>query len=153
MNRFNQNLYFYNNLDDRFEAAAKQVDILKERLSNDVLLKLYGLYKQSLNGNNRSTPAGMLDFKGKAKWDAWKLESGKGKTKAKNEYIELVNQIIKYGNVENLIRVLNFTWKNPYQTNKDLIGVLTYTTDHSTVRNTLYGSALNRLGSSIFPPL
>lgn len=99
MNKLDKDLYLhrqyiqFDDLDSRFEAASNEVHRLKERPSDDVLLKLYGLYKQSLEGNNRSIPAGMLDFKGKAKWNAWKLESGKGKTKAKNEYIKLVDQI------------------------------------------------------------
>lgn len=82
-------------LDERFKVAATEVQLLKERPSDDVLLKLYGLYKQSLTGNNRTIQPGMLDFKGKAKWNAWKAESGKGKNKSKKEYIEIVNNLQK----------------------------------------------------------
>lgn len=32
----------------------------------------------------------MLDFKGKAKWDAWSGKKGMDKSDAENKYIELV---------------------------------------------------------------
>ncbi len=32
----------------------------------------------------------MLDFKGKAKWNAWNEEKGKDKEVAKKEYVEFV---------------------------------------------------------------
>ena len=78
-----------------FDVAVEKVRNLQERPSDEILLKLYGLYKQSINGNNHTQNASMFDFKGKAKWNAWTSESGKGKNKSKKEYIDLVNKLIK----------------------------------------------------------
>lgn len=83
-----------NDLDERFEQAAKTILKIKGIPSNEVKLKLYGLYKQAKYGNNKTEQPGMLDFKAKAKWNAWKNEAGKGKSKAKIEYIEFVNNYI-----------------------------------------------------------
>lgn len=80
-------------IDEQFESAAKSVFNLKNRPSDDQMLHLYGLYKQSLFGNNKTPKPGVFDFKGKEKWNAWKNVSGKGKTKAKHEYINLVEQL------------------------------------------------------------
>lgn len=41
---------------------------------------------------------GMLDFKGKAKWDAWNAKSGTSKNEAKEAYVQLAEKMIdKYG--------------------------------------------------------
>ena len=36
---------------------------------------------------------GMLDFKGKAKWDAWEGKKGMGLTEAKEKYIAFAAQL------------------------------------------------------------
>lgn len=38
---------------------------------------------------------GMMDLKGKAKWDAWKLKEGMPQDNAKEAYIKLVNTLIE----------------------------------------------------------
>lgn len=78
--------------DELFENATKRVFEL-DFLSDENKLLLYGLYKQATIGNNKTTQPTMLDFKGKAKWDAWKKHSGKGHSRAKTEYVALVNQL------------------------------------------------------------
>jgi diazepam-binding inhibitor (GABA receptor modulating acyl-CoA-binding protein) len=35
----------------------------------------------------------MLDFKGKAKWEAWEANKGKSKENAQQEYVTLVQQL------------------------------------------------------------
>lgn len=84
----------YNYTDELFETAAKRVFEL-EVVSDENKLKLYGLFKQSTMGNNKTSQPSMLDFKGKAKWNAWKKQSGKGKARAKTEYIAFVDQLFK----------------------------------------------------------
>ena len=65
-----------------FEAAAKAI---KEsgnsgaKMSDDELLQIYALYKQGSIGDNKTDRPGMLDLKGKAKWDAWTKLAGKSK--------------------------------------------------------------------------
>ena len=36
---------------------------------------------------------GMLDFKGKAKWDAWEGKKGMGQNEAKEKYIAFATQL------------------------------------------------------------
>lgn len=86
--------YEDNQVDNLFEQAIQQVQQL-HNIADQQKLKLYGLYKQSLFGNNKTDKPGFTDFKGKAKWNAWKHESGKGSSKAKNEYIQYVNELLK----------------------------------------------------------
>jgi diazepam-binding inhibitor (GABA receptor modulating acyl-CoA-binding protein) len=84
----------FDNLDNLFEIAVNEVNGLKIRPSDDFLLNLYGLYKQSIEGNNRSPKPSILDFKGKAKWNAWNIQKGKGKNTSKKQYIQLVNNLV-----------------------------------------------------------
>ena len=50
-------------------------------------LVLYGLFKQANVGDCDTARPGMLDLKGKAKWDAWNSNKGKSKDTAMEEYI------------------------------------------------------------------
>ena len=43
---------------------------------DDRKLLVYALYKQATEGDVNTKRPGMLDFKGKAKWDAWKKQEG-----------------------------------------------------------------------------
>jgi diazepam-binding inhibitor (GABA receptor modulating acyl-CoA-binding protein) len=83
-----------NILEEKFIISSQEVQNLKQKPSDQELLKLYGLYKQSLFGNNNTEQPSFFDFKAKAKWNAWYNESGKGKTRTKKEYIEFV-EILK----------------------------------------------------------
>ncbi|CDH56529.1 acyl--binding protein [Lichtheimia corymbifera JMRC:FSU:9682] len=76
-----------------FETAAKEVQELKNKPSNDELLKLYALYKQATVGDVNTERPGAFDFKGKAKWDAWNELKGKSQEEAEKEYIEFVQQL------------------------------------------------------------
>ena len=76
-----------------FEQAVADSKNLSERPSNDILLKLYGLYKQVTDGDVHGERPGGFDFKGAAKYDAWEAQKGKNKEDAAKEYIELVNSL------------------------------------------------------------
>jgi diazepam-binding inhibitor (GABA receptor modulator, acyl-CoA-binding protein) len=52
-----------------FEKAAQDVK-RRTHLANDVLLELYGLYKQATCGDNTSDKPGVFDMRGRAKWNA-----------------------------------------------------------------------------------
>lgn len=54
------------------------------------MLDLYGLFKQANVGDVNTARPGMLDFKGKAKWDAWKSREGMSKEDAMTAYVALV---------------------------------------------------------------
>ena len=82
-------------LAQEFEQAALDSKNLDERPSNEILLKLYGLFKQAKEGDNdQSEPSG-FDFKAIAKHQAWKSLSGKSSDEAMREYVELVNSLKK----------------------------------------------------------
>lgn len=81
-------------LQEDFDKAAENVKILKETPSDGDLLELYGLFKQSTVGNVNTDRPGMLDFKGKAKWDAWKHKEGTDSEKAKQDYVNKANELI-----------------------------------------------------------
>ncbi|RKP35331.1 acyl-CoA-binding protein, partial [Dimargaris cristalligena] len=76
-----------------FDAAAAQTDTFTSKPTNDELLKLYGLFKQGTVGDVNTERPGMMDFKGKAKWDAWKAKEGTSKEDAQAQYIALVAEL------------------------------------------------------------
>ncbi len=76
-----------------FQKAAEDVLKLKS-CSDENKLKLYGLYKQANVGDCNTDKPGFLDFKGKAKWEAWNAVKGKDKEVAKHEYVELVLSLL-----------------------------------------------------------
>ncbi len=78
----------------KFEQAQQDVNKLTERPSNENLLKLYALFKQSTEGDNSNDRPGGFDFKAIAKHDAWASESGKDKEQAMTEYVELVESLL-----------------------------------------------------------
>ncbi|CDS40408.1 acyl coenzyme A binding protein [Echinococcus multilocularis] len=58
-----------------FATAAAEVQTLPY-CSDDDKLYLYGLYKQATVGDVNTAKPGMLDVKGKAKWEAWNGRKG-----------------------------------------------------------------------------
>ena len=78
-----------------FEEALAQSKQLSSRPSNDVLLKMYSLYKQATEGDVSGERPGGFDFKGIAKYDAWQELKGKPSDEAKAEYINLVTELSK----------------------------------------------------------
>ena len=62
---------------EEFEAAIARVNGLPKTPPNDVLLKLYGLYKQATAGDVSGKRPGMLDVRGRAKYDAWAGRAGR----------------------------------------------------------------------------
>ena len=59
-------------------------------LGNDVLLALYALYKQATAGDASGSRPGMLDLRGRAKYDAWASHRGMTADAAMTAYISLV---------------------------------------------------------------
>ena len=82
----------------RFEQAAKDVTTLSQPPENDAMLKLYGMYKQATKGDCSGARPGMLDFVGRAKYDAWKELSGKTQDEAKQMYISFVDNLVAQDN-------------------------------------------------------
>lgn len=59
-------------------------------LGNDVLLQLYALFKQATAGDVGGSRPGMLDLRGRAKYDAWAQRKGMTRDAAMTAYIALV---------------------------------------------------------------
>jgi diazepam-binding inhibitor (GABA receptor modulating acyl-CoA-binding protein) len=78
----------------KFEDAQARVKTLKSTPGNDQLLALYALYKQSTTGDVTGKRPGMMDFKGRAKFDAWEGKRGTSKDKAMEAYVALVDQLV-----------------------------------------------------------
>ena len=77
----------------KFEDAQKRVKELKKTPSNDDLLQLYAFYKQATSGDVSGSRPGMLDMKGRAKFDAWSGKKGISKDDAMTKYVALVDRL------------------------------------------------------------
>lgn len=83
---------------DEFSAAQQRVKQLKTTPSPDELLELYALYKQATAGDASGDRPGMLDFKGRAKYDAWASRRGTSREDAARTYVGVVQRLVaKYG--------------------------------------------------------
>jgi acyl-CoA-binding protein len=81
-------------LNSQFEKAAQDVKTLSSRPDNETLLKLYSLFKQGTEGDVSGKRPGMLDLKGRAKYDAWADLKGLGSDEAKQKYVDLVQSLL-----------------------------------------------------------
>jgi acyl-CoA-binding protein len=79
--------------DAEFAMALEAVEQLPERPSNEELLRLYGLYKQATQGDATGGRPGRMDFKGRAKYDAWAALAGTPADDAKRRYVDLVEEL------------------------------------------------------------
>ena len=78
----------------QFEKAVSDSKTLSQKPSNEILLKLYSLYKQATEGDiNTEPPANPFDFVSKAKYEAWNSLKGKSKDEAMDEYTILVDKL------------------------------------------------------------
>jgi diazepam-binding inhibitor (GABA receptor modulating acyl-CoA-binding protein) len=76
-----------------FETAADEVTKLKTSPSNEEKLEIYALFKQTTVGDCNTSRPGMLDFTGKAKWDAWNAKKGMATGDAEAAYIKNVAEL------------------------------------------------------------
>ena len=81
-------------LQELFLEAVTNSKTLSEKPANDTLLKLYALYKQATEGDNKEEgPSNMFDFVAKFKHEAWAKLQGITKDDAMQQYIDLVKQL------------------------------------------------------------
>ncbi|HEX8108073.1 MAG TPA: acyl-CoA-binding protein [Kofleriaceae bacterium] len=78
-------------LAQRFADAQARIRQVSS-LGNDVLLELYGLYKQATAGDASGSRPGMLDIRGRAKYDAWAARKGTTADAAMTAYIAVVDR-------------------------------------------------------------
>lgn len=81
-------------LREQFEKAVADSKYLNKKPSNETLLKLYSLYKQSTEGDiNIDPPTNQLDFISKAKYEAWTALKGTTIEVAMSYYVDLINKL------------------------------------------------------------
>lgn len=78
-------------IDDQFAAAQAKIKPVTG-LGNDVMLDLYALFKQATSGDVKGDRPGMLDMKGRAKFDAWTKRKGLTREAAITQYVALVDK-------------------------------------------------------------
>ena len=82
------------NIKEQFEKAALESKELAQKPSNETLLQLYSLYKQSTGGDvTGEAPSNPFDFVNKAKYDAWQAIKGTTSDAAMQQYVDLVNKL------------------------------------------------------------
>jgi len=82
--------------DEAFNKAQAQLVKLSDLPPREVIMKIYGLYKQTTVGDINISKPGFFstDLKSKAKYDAWQKYKGLSKDDAKLEYIKTVQELI-----------------------------------------------------------
>lgn len=77
-----------------FEDASESVKHLSSKPSDDIMLELYGLYKQGTIGDVNTERPGFWDLVGKAKWDSWDSFKGTSVDEAQAKYVALVEKLL-----------------------------------------------------------
>ena len=80
-------------INSRFEQASIAAKSLSDRPDNDTMLQLYALYKQGSAGDVSGAKPGFFDFVATAKYEAWENTKGLSQDDAKNQYINLVQNL------------------------------------------------------------
>uniref|UniRef100_A0A8P0NNQ1 Acyl-CoA-binding protein n=2 Tax=Canis lupus familiaris TaxID=9615 RepID=A0A8P0NNQ1_CANLF len=85
-------------IEAEFDKAAEDVKHLKTKPADDEMLYIYSHYKQATVGDINTERPGLLDLRGKAKWDAWNQLKGTSKEDAMKAYVNKVEDLKKkYG--------------------------------------------------------
>ncbi|KAG7089438.1 hypothetical protein E1B28_011123 [Marasmius oreades] len=83
----------------KFNKAVKIVQSLPKdgpiQPTTDEKLCFYQFYKQGTEGDVSTARPGIMDFTGKAKWDAWNSVKGTSKEDAQKLYVEKLLEILK----------------------------------------------------------
>ena len=80
-------------LQAQFEQAMADSKNLPERPDNMTLLKIYALFKQASSGDADGNRPGFTDMVGRAKYDAWDTLKGTSREAAKQQYIDLIEEL------------------------------------------------------------
>lgn len=76
----------------KFETAVAKSKSLPPQPTN-VQLEMYGLFKQATIGDVSGPRPGMLDPRGRAKFDAWDKVKGMEEEDAMEAYVKLVEKL------------------------------------------------------------
>ncbi len=78
---------------EELEAATRRVNALAKSPNTDDMLALYGFFKQANVGDATGSRPGMLDVRGRAKFDAWAKCRGMTADAARAAYIALAQKL------------------------------------------------------------
>ena len=81
--------------EEQFNQAQEDVKTLTKRPDNMELLNLYAYFKQASTGDVQGKKPGMLDLKGRAKYEAWEHQKGMAKEDAMGKYVDLVSELLE----------------------------------------------------------
>jgi acyl-CoA-binding protein len=76
----------------KFDDALKRANNLPNQ-PPEVLLEMYGLYKQALVGDVTGKRPGRVKIKARYKYDAWASRKGMSPEEAMKLYIELIEKL------------------------------------------------------------
>lgn len=79
----------------KFDEAVNYIQSAKGDFqpSNDMKLEFYALFKQATTGDVSGKRPGMMDFVGRAKYDAWEQLKGMSADQAMQTYIDRLEQV------------------------------------------------------------
>ncbi|MBN7768428.1 acyl-CoA-binding protein [Marinobacter daepoensis] len=82
-------------LKNRFEDAVSYIQTAEGdfKPSNELKLEFYALYKQATEGDVNGKRPGMMDFVGRAKFDAWDKLKGLSSDEAMQQYIDKLESL------------------------------------------------------------
>lgn len=81
-----------------FEICSRLITKLKVEQDDDTKLALYGLYKQSTEGDCKRDRPGVFNVVGRKKWDKWMEYHGLSQNDAMCQHVELSTRLInEYG--------------------------------------------------------
>ena len=82
-------------LKTRFEEAVNYIQTAEGdfKPSNEMKLEFYALYKQATDGDVSGKRPGMMDFIGRAKYDAWEKLKGTSTDDAMQQYIDKLDAL------------------------------------------------------------
>lgn len=82
-------------LKSRFDEAVNYIQTAEGdfKPSNEMKLEFYALYKQATEGDVSGKRPGMMDFVGRAKFDAWEKLKGMSSEDAMARYIEKLDAL------------------------------------------------------------
>ena len=82
-------------LKTRFDEAVNYIQTAEGdfKPSNEMKLEFYALYKQATEGDVSGKRPGMMDFVGRAKFDAWEKLKGMSSDDAMQQYIDKLESL------------------------------------------------------------
>ena len=81
-------------IEEKFKKASESVKNLKNRPEDEILLQLYGLYKQATIGNINIPQPWAIQVEKRSKWDSWKMFENMPKAVAMTKYVEIVDNLL-----------------------------------------------------------